>query len=45
MNKMLRTLRQDMDKSDNKAAKQRMKNFENELTGLKEKGELSQLEL
>lgn len=45
MNKMLRTLRQDMDKSDNKAAKQRMKNFENELTSLKEKGELSQLEL
>ena len=45
MNKMLRTLRADIDKTDNKAAKQRLNNFGKELEQLKQKDELSQLEL
>lgn len=45
MNKMLRTLRSDIDKTDNKAAKQRLSNFSKELDNLKEKDRLSNLEL
>lgn len=45
MNKLLRNLRTDMDKTENKSAKQRLNNFAKELEQLKQKDELSQLEL
>ena len=45
MNKMLRNIRKDIDKTDNKAAKDRLNNFAKEISGLKEKDRLSQLDL
>lgn len=45
MNKMLRNIRKDIDKTDNKAAKDRLNNFAKEISGLKEKDKLSQLDL
>lgn len=43
--KLLRDINKDIDKTDNLASKSRLKNFADEITAMKEQGQLSQLEL
>ena len=43
--KLLRDINKDIDKTDNLASKNRLKNFADEITAMKEQGQLSQLEL
>lgn len=43
--KFLRQIQQDMDKTDNVASKEKLKNFQKMVEGLKEQGQLSQVEL